>query len=202
MKKKNELELTCRYSESGVWQCRSKLSFENVFHAFSFQDDKGQLIIQEFLDVVNQYPGDYFFEMPPLDRKTFHRPFEFVLTPATFKPRVANPKAFSAHFKDHKNNIAVFPNLTKESLLIAPTPILHSPHPKKDTMYLNLSHFLREGPPSQIRQLLSCLSQTLMTRLSEISKPVYVSTSGQGVPWLHVRLDPVPKYYTYVPYMS
>lgn len=30
--------------------------------------------------------------------------------------------------------------------------------------------------------------------------PLWVSTSGLGVSWLHVRLDSRPKYYTYAPY--
>ena len=32
------------------------------------------------------------------------------------------------------------------------------------------------------------------------SRPVWLSTSGMGVPWLHMRLDQVPKYYTYEPF--
>jgi hypothetical protein len=30
--------------------------------------------------------------------------------------------------------------------------------------------------------------------------PVWVSTAGMGVSWLHVRLDNRPKYYGYKPY--
>lgn len=30
--------------------------------------------------------------------------------------------------------------------------------------------------------------------------PLWVSTSGLGVPWLHVRLDDAPKYYTHRPF--
>ena len=33
------------------------------------------------------------------------------------------------------------------------------------------------------------------------AKPVWLSTAGAGVSWLHVRLDDRPKYYGYVPYM-
>ena len=32
--------------------------------------------------------------------------------------------------------------------------------------------------------------------------PVWVSTAGAGVSWLHVRLDDRPKYYGYQPYRN
>jgi NADH:ubiquinone oxidoreductase subunit len=31
-------------------------------------------------------------------------------------------------------------------------------------------------------------------------QPVWLSTAGMGVAWLHVRLDDRPKYYGYSPY--
>jgi hypothetical protein len=33
-----------------------------------------------------------------------------------------------------------------------------------------------------------------------LAAPVWLSTSGLGIYWLHFRLDTVPKYYTYAPY--
>jgi hypothetical protein len=32
------------------------------------------------------------------------------------------------------------------------------------------------------------------------AKPVWLSTAGGGVSWLHVRLDDQPKYYGFEPY--
>jgi hypothetical protein len=34
------------------------------------------------------------------------------------------------------------------------------------------------------------------------SAPLWLSTSGLGVAWLHVRLDERPKYYTHAPYRT
>jgi len=31
---------------------------------------------------------------------------------------------------------------------------------------------------------------------------LYISTSGQGVPWLHVRVETTPKYYHYQPFKA
>jgi hypothetical protein len=33
-------------------------------------------------------------------------------------------------------------------------------------------------------------------------KPVWLSTAGAGVPWLHVRLDDRPKYCCFRPYQG
>ncbi len=38
----------------------------------------------------------------------------------------------------------------------------------------------------------------MLARLN--SKPVWLSTAGAGVSWLHVRLDDKPKYYGHAPY--
>jgi hypothetical protein len=32
------------------------------------------------------------------------------------------------------------------------------------------------------------------------STPIWLSTAGDGIAWLHVRLDSRPKYYSYGPY--
>jgi len=41
-------------------------------------------------------------------------------------------------------------------------------------------------------------ARAITARLSD--RPLWVSTSGLGVAWLHVRLDARPKYYQYTPY--
>ncbi|MFO1021395.1 MAG: hypothetical protein U0903_11970 [Planctomycetales bacterium] len=35
-----------------------------------------------------------------------------------------------------------------------------------------------------------------------VPKPVWLSTAGAGVPWLHVHLDDQPKYYSHAPYRA
>jgi hypothetical protein len=36
--------------------------------------------------------------------------------------------------------------------------------------------------------------------LLQAGRRFWISTSGLGVPWVHVRLDSYPKYYQYRPY--
>jgi hypothetical protein len=38
--------------------------------------------------------------------------------------------------------------------------------------------------------------------LRRTGEPVWLSTNGDGVSWLHVRIDERPKYYTHGPYRT
>jgi hypothetical protein len=49
------------------------------------------------------------------------------------------------------------------------------------------------APPSR-----RATGAAVAARLS--ARPLWLSTSGLGVAWLHVRLDSRPKYYSYAPY--
>ena len=64
----------------------------------------------------------------------------------------------------------------------------------------DLAAFLRGAPKLQIqatwKAAASALRQTLGTR------PTWLSTSGLGVPWVHLRLDRFPKYYQFDPYRT
>jgi hypothetical protein len=51
---------------------------------------------------------------------------------------------------------------------------------------------------SENHALWRTVGKTLQERIAE--QPVWLSTAGGGVSWLHVRLDSRPKYYGYHPY--
>lgn len=53
-------------------------------------------------------------------------------------------------------------------------------------------------PQGDAVKLWRCVAETMLRRLS--GRPLWLSTAGAGVAWLHVRVDPVPKYYAYPPY--
>jgi len=88
--------------------------------------------------------------------------------------------------------VVVFPNLGGDAVLIAPCPRGHV------DAYPHLAAFLRQGEKDQIRKLWQVAAETLLDRLSDT--PVWLSTAGIGVAWLHLRLDTRPKYYRYRPY--
>ncbi|MGH2414757.1 MAG: DUF6940 family protein [Microcystaceae cyanobacterium] len=137
----------------------------------------------------------YFWETPPVTLSTAHRAFEFVLVDSPQLANVASePRSFRQYFESapHGEEVIAFPNLSKDALLVVPCPT------EKISIYAHLASFVREAPQSQKHALWQTVGRVLAQRLNEHS--TWVSTSGLGVYWLHVRLDSYPKYYSYNPY--
>ena len=105
-----------------------------------------------------------------------------------------NPSAFERYFQSTNENdgIVTFENLGKDAVLVAPSP--RAPL----SAYPHLAAFVRNAPESQKQALWQRVGETLERCLSQ--RPLWLSTSGLGVYWLHVRLDSYPKYYTHRPY--
>lgn len=91
-----------------------------------------------------------------------------------------------------------FYNLGRDSMLVAPSS---APGLAIDA-YAHLANFVRQAPTPQVLSLLQTVGGSMLERLEQVGNttPVYLSTSGLGVYWLHVRLDSRPKYYTFRPY--
>jgi hypothetical protein len=53
---------------------------------------------------------------------------------------------------------------------------------------------------AQQRALWQSVGEAMSRRIG--ARPVWLSTAGAGVAWLHVRLDDRPKYYGYAPYRA
>ncbi len=131
------------------------------------------------------------WETPSVSAATRERPFEFVVLDAPGLQRAPDLKSFAEHFSASEDVVA-FPSLGKDSTLIVPSP--RGPA----ACYVHFASFLRQAPPEQIDALWSCIGSTVEQRLG--SSPVWLSTAGGGVAWLHVRLDQRPKYYWHGPY--
>ena len=139
----------------------------------------------------------YFWETPPVTKAVIDQIFEFVLVDspqlATVRP---NPNAFEDYFRSVREDegVVTFENLGKDAVLVAPSP--RAPL----SAYPHLAAFVRNAPDSQKHALWRQVGETLEGCLSQ--RPIWVSTSGLGVYWLHVRLDSYPKYYTHRPYRT
>jgi len=133
----------------------------------------------------------YFWETPPITQATLARPFEFVLVDA---PSLANAPAERYAFANHftSESVVDFPNLGKDAHLVVPCP------QKPGDAFSHLAAFSRRAPLDQQHQFWQRVGSAVTNHLSE--RPLWVSTSGLGVYWLHVRLDSRPKYYTFRPY--
>lgn len=134
----------------------------------------------------------FFWELPPMFKHAVDRPFEFVLVNSNTLARVSPMgKAFKTYFNTDEP-VVVFDNLGGDATLVVPTP------KGKLSAYPHLAQFVRSGPKEQIDVFWNRVGQTYLDHLSD--QPLWLSTSGLGVYWLHVRLDTYPKYYTYAPY--
>ena len=62
---------------------------------------------------------------------------------------------------------------------------------------------MRNGPDDKVQDIWKKTAATMEQRLQDQSpNNIWLSTAGDGISWLHVRLDSRPKYYEYRPYMS
>ena len=133
-----------------------------------------------------------FWELPALTTGSADRPFECVLVESDALARMRpNPTPFRQYFANAKDSVVTFAHLGGDAVLVAPTP-------HNDAAYTHLASFCRAAPRERQRAFWQALAAAVIERLS--SRPVWVSTSGLGVAWLHARLDDRPKYYTHAPY--
>jgi hypothetical protein len=139
----------------------------------------------------------YFWETPAVTASTLEQPFEFVLTEARgFAGAAPEASAFAEHFPhdDDGDGVVVFDNLGGDAALVVPCPLA------APSAYVHFAAFVRNAPAPQVHALFRRLADEALRRVSE--RPLWVSTAGMGIFWLHVRLDSRPKYYRHAPYKS
>jgi len=134
------------------------------------------------------------WETPPVNLAMLARPFEFVLLDSPDLARRADPDAFAEHFDGAEAAVVAFPNLGGDAILVVPRPLADP------SAYGHLAAFVRNAPESQRQALWQSVGDSMTRRVG--TKPVWLSTAGAGVPWLHVRLDDCPKYYGHAPYRT
>lgn len=134
----------------------------------------------------------FFFELPPLSTATLDAPAELALVPAPgLAGTRADPSPFAAELRGAED-VAAFGNLGGDAFLIVPTE-----RGPRET-YAHLAAFVRGAPAAQRDALWARVAKEARARIGEA--PLWLSTAGMGVPWLHVRLDRRPKYYRHAPY--
>lgn len=133
-----------------------------------------------------------FWECKPAKRDLFDsQVFEFVLLNA---PSLAAVSADSGAFREHflAQHVTVFPNLGKDATLVVPCP------GSKTVSFTHLLAFLSSAPEIQLQAFWQAVGSTFTKRMS--GKMQWLSTSGLGVYWLHVRIEDRPKYYNFQEY--
>ncbi len=152
----------------------------------------------EFRAMFNRLLADvpysaFRWETPLVTTDTLTQPFEFVVLDNPMLARRPDPDAFSEHFRSKPEaTVLEFANLGGDAIMIVPSPQV------EDTAYGHLAAFVRHAPETQQDTLWQMVGEAMRRRVG--TKPVWLSTAGGGVSWLHVRLDDRPKYYGYGPY--
>ena len=166
----------------------------------SFRRFYQQMVVDENARRVFTMPiarcdfAGFFWETPPVTEATADDPFEFVVINGESLARLTpNARPFQPQFAANPDgDVVTFANLGGDARLVVPRPL--------ETVfnYAHLGAFLRNAPAEQIDSFWKSVAEAVLARLSD--QPVWVSTAGMGVSWLHVRLDNRPKYYRYAPY--
>jgi hypothetical protein len=168
------------------------VSFSDVIAAWRDEQEFRDFFIRQL--AVAPYPA-YFWEMPPIRRDTMGRHFEFVVIRSDALAHMPpDPDAFRAKFEGATRSVVMFRNLGRDALLVAPRPI------SETTNYTHLAAFLRTAPDVQRHELFLALARAIEAELQETAARIWISTSGLGIAWLHIRLDSFPKYYQHRPF--
>lgn len=137
-----------------------------------------------------------YWETPPVRRDQRGRPFEWVVLDAPALARATpEPEVFAEPLSSGAD-VEAFPNLGGDARLVVPAA--RAP----DAAYPHLLAFVRAAPAEQVDALFERVGREVVDWIERSADPLWVSTSGAGVAWLHVRLDARPKYITYRPYLD
>ncbi|WP_411846074.1 DUF6940 family protein [Roseibacillus persicicus] len=138
------------------------------------------------------YDG-FCWETPPVTNDSLDIEHEFVVVDSVSHQNIRpNSAPFNEHFGCGDLTVA-FPNLGRNGVMIAPAP-------GDDFDGGTIATFLRSASEERIADLWSVVGRETNLHLSDT--PMWLSTAGLGVSWLHVRLDSRPKYYRYTPYKT
>ncbi len=167
-----------------------EVGFADVFNAWAHDPDSAHV----FNELLADMPGTSFrWELPALDRSRLRLPFECVVVNSPELDIPAEPQPFAGDFeRAGQRSVICFANLGGDAELIVPCPIGPDEH------YSHMASFVRRAPAEQQQALWEMVGRTMLERLGD--QPLWLSTAGGGVAWLHVRLDSRPKYYVHAPY--
>lgn len=129
----------------------------------------------------------FFWENKPMTKANLDEVYECnVINSEYLAQKSPDFQTFSSYFiKDEE--VVSFPNLGKDARLVAPCPV------SENNGYAHIGTFIREAPEAQKQQLWKQTAEEMLNQVRDETK--WLSTSGLGVFWLHIRIDSVPKYY-------
>jgi len=184
----------------------SKISFKEWIHTIS--DPNSSDVVRNMVTILKEAPyKGYRFETQGVSPNTVSStPFEFVLVDdLNLYLFAATPRP--VYFEEHLSKCndgagCVFDNLGGDATLVAPRDWSLASSETYSRCYGHVANFVRGAPEQQILDMWKILGRVLQEKLvsNNNDKPLWFSTAGDGVPYLHFRLDSRPKYYHYEPF--
>lgn len=156
-------------------------------------------IIEILISILKSYPRSFFWELPPVKPSLLDSSlFEMVLINNDSNNDEADNFPFYKQIISSKDTVNMFRNLSGDALLFIPAGKFVR---EKSTNYANIYTFLKTAENKEAIDFFSKLFLNLREFFEKTSdKYTWISTSGLGVNWLHVRIEHDPKYYKYKPY--
>lgn len=181
---------------------------------FILHDDEGYVSYYDFVRKLREssemrklltstlrsvdYPAYFWESVPTTSHHAPNTPYEFVLLSTTaFYGLDPDVHAFASHFNacERGELVTSFPNLGHDAMLVTPCPTHElTPHCG------HLADFIRNANDATLDAFWKRVAQQVWNRMEKKTSTFWLSTSGLGVTWLHVRIDDYPKYYNYVAY--
>jgi len=160
-----------------------------------------QSFILSFINILqsNEY-NDIYLEFTPTTYSTLDSTvFEFAIVPASNFTTNANIAVFQPNELDtDSNDIKVFPNLGKDSILISPC----YNHQKNINDYIHIGRFMKRNidQEQKINLCKTMFNEYEKELKKNPNKKLWLSTHGKGIAWFHVRIDQKSKYISYKNY--
>jgi hypothetical protein len=187
-----------------VYRGDRRLTCQNVL------DDMGRSAFVEalrsFLNDLNPFTQNAFYYLlfTPFQANFMNRPFTIVLLKNENEygvPTDADYSKYSEYVaqqcKSYDNRVMSFQSKENDALLVCPCPS------KGNTSenYAHIGKFFKHSTATErlslFRKIQFEVRLHLLTTQGTSGIPVFVSTHGLDVPWLHFRLEsPLPKHYT------
>lgn len=172
--------------------------YRQFFEELNYQN---YLLIDKLSAEISNIYDAAFWECKPFRFSTIGSSVvEFVIIKSLeLGQRHADPEAFRDQFHQLHGDILSFENLGKDASLVVPRPV---PSSGSTIQYgTHLASFLRGATTTQKLLLWQKVGEVALAITSDPSdRPYWLSTSGLGISWLHIRFDKKPKYYNWKEY--
>jgi hypothetical protein len=174
----------------------------DILNAFGDVD-----FVRKWVKYLEGFDNFYFLNFTPFQQEFLQRPFTALILVLTRNQGLSNLKSAAdfSRYREYqsqcnsKEKVITFRSKKEsQTLLVVPCPLLKD---AKDR-YRSIQSFSKHAPLSQQQQLYSEIQRQIRLHFEVVASagtpnvPMFVTTHGLDVPWLHVRLEtPLPKHY-------